>query len=351
MAAQGREPKGAAGRPAGPGALPQRPANALPIGKNLATAPRWYLATHHRRTAQGKDNRSSFKNLPDFSPSATLVVQAFRQVCDGKGVVMVQVGIGASVCRARDDAALGHARLPLAGAPHVVALGGTVTPGRHVALPYPALLEGAVGCPVVNLGAPNAGPDHYLADRTALQRAAQASLSIVEAGGADGVTNPFYSVHSRRNDRFLAATPALRHLFPAVDFTEIHYTRHLLSVLRHADPDRFAVVARTLQDTWLVRMQALLSHLPPRRILLLVRRQVLAGDPAPGPVIDRALIAGLGAELVEVVLPRPEGPPEGVLPDAADHRRIASALLPAVRRLLRLDTLPPLVLGQANRIG
>jgi hypothetical protein len=238
---------------------------------------------------------------------------------------------------------------------YVVALGGTATLGKAVAQPFPALVEEAVRCPVVNLGAPNAGPDFYLADPARLQIAAQSQAAILQLAGAEGVTNAFYTVHNRRNDRFLGPTPALRGLFPDVDFAEIHFTRHLLSVLHRTDAARFAVVARLLRATWLVRMQALLRHLPPRRILLLLSRDVSAAgaeDPLHPAVLDRAMIAGLCAPettLVEVTLPEAAPLPGACLPDAEDHRRIAAGLGPQVRRLLGGP--PRLILRQADRVG
>jgi hypothetical protein len=230
---------------------------------------------------------------------------------------------------------------------YVVALGGTATLGKAGATPYPALVQGVAGCPVVNLGALNAGPDYYLAEPQLLQLAAGAQLALVQPGGAEGVTNPFYTVHSRRNDRFLGATPALRHLFPAVDFTDIHFTRHLLAVLHRTDPDRFAHVAQTLRHTWVARLRALLHHLPPRRIVLHLTGPALAEAGLYPPLVDPALMAllcGPGTALVEVALSDPAG-----LPGPQDHARIAACLAPELHRLI--PGTPPLILRQTDRVG
>ena len=100
--------------------------------------------------------------------------------------------------------------------PYVALLGGSATFGKYVATPFADLVEQALGQPVANLGAQNAGPDFYLADRATLDIAARARVAVVQVTGADTLSNPFYTVHARRNDRFLAASPALRDLYPEV---------------------------------------------------------------------------------------------------------------------------------------
>ncbi|HLQ19378.1 MAG TPA: DUF6473 family protein, partial [Tabrizicola sp.] len=89
--------------------------------------------------------------------------------------------------------------------PYVAMLGGSATFGKYVERPYPALVEAALGRPVANLGGLNAGPDFYLTDPAALDVAARAQVAVVQVTGAEALSNPFYTVHSRRNDRFLAA--------------------------------------------------------------------------------------------------------------------------------------------------
>lgn len=228
---------------------------------------------------------------------------------------------------------------------YVVALGGTVTLGKAVAQPYPVLLGLLAGCPVLNLAAPHAGPDFYLADPPRLDLARGASLVLLQLCGVEGVTNPFYTVHSRRNDRFLGTTPALRALFPDVDFAEVHFTRHLLTFLHRSDPTRFAHVLHGLRSAWVARMQALLRHLPPRRVLLRLRaptEDLLSGD-----LIDRGMMAALtgpGTALVELPLPATTA-----LPAPQDHARIAERLAPHLRRLLPDPA--PLILRPADRVG
>src|SRR6056297_2682323 len=116
-------------------------------------------------------------------------------------------------------------RRSLAGA-YVACLGGTETCGSFVDRPWPALLEQDLGTPCVNLGLPNAGPDVLAGDPGLLRMARRARAVVVQLPCAMNLSNPFYRVHPRRNDRFVAAETPLRDLFPEVDFTEFHFTRH-----------------------------------------------------------------------------------------------------------------------------
>ena len=240
--------------------------------------------------------------------------------------------------------------------PYVAILGGSASFGKYVAQPYPALLEQALGLPVANLAALNAGPDLYLGDPATLEIAGKARVAVVQITGAETLTNPLYTVHSRRNDRFLAATPALRDLYPDVDFTEIHFTRHLLMVLQRTDPLRFDRVLGVLQATWLQRMVALLAALPTRRALLWLAEAPpppTADRLGPGfgpPLVDRRMIAalqGMGGDLIKVV-PSPAAQSEGpagmhfpetemqqarALPGAAIHLEVAARLAPEIARL------------------
>jgi hypothetical protein len=296
----------------------------------------------------------------------------------------IQSGAGAIdylPCRYGQSRALFRGPARCLSGRYAAVLGGSATFGKHVAQPFPDLLEGGLGCPVANLGAQNAGPDFYLADPGVLDVAARAQLAVVQLGGADGVSNPFYTVHPRRNDRFLGVTPALRGLFPEVDFAEIHFTRHLLSVLYRTDAARFQTVAQVLRSTWVGRMQELLVHLPPRRILLSLGRPAPAGAVPPeggvlsgaGPfLVDSRMIARLqSAATVLVEVGRlsslqdelaGNGPFAGIdpaidpaqarsLPGPGGHRTIAAGLLPQARAFLPQARLAPLILRGASAAG
>jgi Domain of unknown function (DUF6473) len=232
--------------------------------------------------------------------------------------------------------------------PYVAVLGGSGAFGRYVARPYSDLVEAALDRPVANLAALNAGPDFYLSDPDTLKIAAGAAVAVVQVTGAEALSNPFYTVHSRRNDRFLAATPALRDLYPEVDFADIHFTRHLLQVLRRADVGRFATVVRGLQEAWLDRMRALLARLPERRMLLWVTGAGPDSDPL---FIDRVLIEALRPKVPEIVaatpsararamapfdmsFPETEAAQAACLPGAAVHAELAEVLVAGLQGLL-----------------
>ncbi len=240
---------------------------------------------------------------------------------------------------------------------YIAMLGGSQTFGKYVAAPFPLLVEEATGHPVANLGGLNAGPDFYLSDPAALQVAAGARVAVVQITGAEAMSNPFYTVHSRRNDRFLAASPALCALYPEVEFTDIHFTRHLLMVLRQAGPHRFATVTAGLKANWLTRMRMLLSRLPARRVVLRLADMAPTGvadllDPAFGPLlVDATMLAVLRPEvsaIVEVVpsdkaraeglgrmqVPETEVEAARCLPGSAVHDEVAARLAPVVAAFL-----------------
>jgi hypothetical protein len=245
--------------------------------------------------------------------------------------------------------------------PYIAMLGGSPTFGKYVAEPYPALVERALGMPVANLAGLNAGPDFYLTNPSAVDIAARATAVVVQITGAEAVSNPLYTVHSRRNDRFLAATPALRALFPKVDFAEIHFTRHLLIVLDRADPDRFQTVVGVLKANWLAKMQALLARLPHRSLLLWLADKPAPDsadtlDAAPGPLfIDRPMLDSLGRRLIEAIpseaaraegasgmfFPETEAQQAHALPGSAVHVEVAARLAPALQGLTAMEKGPP----------
>jgi hypothetical protein len=183
--------------------------------------------------------------------------------------------------------------------PYTVVLGGTETYGKFVAQPYPSVLAQKTGRLVVNFGYMNAGPDAYLNDPGTLAIAAGSEVAIVQLIGAANVSNRFYTVHPRRNDRFVMATPWLRALFPEVDFTEFHFTGHLVQTLHHVSPKRFALVAAELRAVWLDRMRQLLGRLSGKVVLLWMADQPpppAAPEPEPSArplLVDAEMIAEL----------------------------------------------------------
>ena len=186
-------------------------------------------------------------------------------------------------------------------------LGGIETYGKFTAAPYPALVEQQTGLRSVNLGCVNAGVDAYLSDPNLIDICARARVTVIQLMGAQNMSNRLYSVHPRRNDRFLAASPLLHRLYPEVDFTEFHFTRHLLNALVQACPQKFASVRKELKDTWMARMHTLIERIGTRVVLLWLADHDPSGDGPCGlcatdPLfIDRQMIEALRPEVDAVV--------------------------------------------------
>ncbi|WP_299852107.1 DUF6473 family protein [uncultured Roseovarius sp.] len=147
-------------------------------------------------------------------------------------------------------------------------LGGTDTYGKFIEQPFPALIEARTGVKCVNFGWPNAGVDVYLNDIGVQLAARNARLTVLQVPCVANMTNRFYSVHPRRNDRFLEASGTLRAMFGEVDFTEFHFVRHMLHRLQTVSEGRFGTVREEIQTAWVSRMQLLLQKLEGDVVLL-----------------------------------------------------------------------------------
>jgi hypothetical protein len=241
--------------------------------------------------------------------------------------------------------------------PYVAVLGGTETYGKFIPRPWPALVEDETGLRVVNLGCVNAGADVYLSDPGVMEVAAGARLALVQVMGAGNLTNRYYAVHPRRNDRFLRATGALAHLYPEVDFTNFNFTRHLLQTLQAVSATRFEVLADELRRTWVARMRALIESVGVPVVLVWIAGHGpgprgpadLAADPL---LVDRPMIDAvrhLAAVWVEPSTPLPSGagalegmafaemerPAAEGLPGPLAHEAVALQVAEAVDQLLR----------------
>jgi hypothetical protein len=179
-------------------------------------------------------------------------------------------------------------------------LGGTETYGRYVARPFPDLVEQALGVPVVNLGLPNAGLDAFVQDADVMHMVSGARAVVVQVLGAQNLSNRYYAVHPRRNDRFLGAHAPLKALFPEVDFTEFNFTRHLLQSLYRVSADRFAVLAAELRGVWMDRMHSLLAQAQRPILLWAAPVAPLLGT---GRLEDRLYPTLVTAAMMEAVRP------------------------------------------------
>jgi hypothetical protein len=207
---------------------------------------------------------------------------------------------------------------------HVAVVGGGQGPEDGGA-PYPAWLEAELGVPCADLGVLNASVEAFLGDPVVPEACRAAQATVVEAMGAANLSNRLYSVHPRRNDRFLRPSGALRALYPEVDFAEICFTRHLLLRLRDANAERFDLVVEELRIAWAARMRAFLERIGPRTLLLWAPGG--EGPLGPEPLfVTPAMVEAL-RPLVAGIVVVPET-------DAAAHREVAAALAGPVRALL-----------------
>jgi hypothetical protein len=168
-------------------------------------------------------------------------------------------------------------------APHVLCLGGTETFGRFIAEPYPALLAARLGVPVTNMGVAGSGLDVVVEDGAIQAAAATATAIVLQISGAQSLSNRLYTVHPRRNDRFVKASEILQTIYRDVDFTEFHFVRHMLDHLKAVSLERFDVVRTELQTVWQIRMRRFLdSAAVPVHLLWLARCGPVAEEPEYG---------------------------------------------------------------------
>ncbi|WP_460272617.1 DUF6473 family protein [Celeribacter sp. ULVN23_4] len=171
--------------------------------------------------------------------------------------------------------------------PYVVFLGGTETYGKYIEAPFADLVEAGTGIETVNLGCVNAGLDVFLGDDSILDICAKAKMTVLQISGAQNMSNRFYAVHQRRNDRFLRASTLLRTIYREVDFTDFNFTRHLLQTLEQVSEEKFSMVRQELRDAWGARMRTMAQKLHGELILLWV------SDHAPE---DEAACEAIGAD-------------------------------------------------------
>lgn len=163
-------------------------------------------------------------------------------------------------------------------APYIAFLGGTETVGPFLTHPFPTLVAEACGLECVNLGIKNAGPDVFLKDPEVIKLVQGAQAVVLEVTGVRNLSNAYYEVHPRRNDRVTRPHAALRDLMPTFDFVDVHYTGHLLEeIAEKAGPNACERVVAELKTVWVDRMQALMKAIhAPVHLLRFVTR--IAGD-------------------------------------------------------------------------
>ena len=192
---------------------------------------------------------------------------------------------------------------------YIAFLGGTETYGKFIENPFVNQIEQQLGIICVNFGWANAGVDVFLHDKGVLQAAQTARAVVLQLPSAQNMSNRFYAVHPRRNDRFVAPLALMRQVFPEVDFSEFHFTRHMLRHLQRRAPDRFSVLRKELQTIWISRIRLLLSKIDNDVVLLwFSKRRPSQDNDSPDVSFDPALVTrpmveavrGYSTEVVEV---------------------------------------------------
>ncbi len=157
--------------------------------------------------------------------------------------------------------------------PYLAFIGGTETYGKYIESPFSALIEKSLGRTCVNFGCVNGGVDAFVNDPTIMAACHDADMTVVQIMGANFLSNRFYSVHPRRNDRFLRASTVLEAIYSDVDFSDFNYTRHMLGKLHALSAERFDIVIAELREAWIARMKNMLGQIGPRAVLLWFARE------------------------------------------------------------------------------
>ena len=236
----------------------------------------------------------------------------------------------------------------------VAFLGGSETYGKFVASPFPELVGDGLGETCVNLGCHNAGLDAIIQDDTLVSICNSAKITVVQIMGAANLSNSFFTVHPRRNDRFIQASSMMERMFPDVDFMEFNYTHHLLAKMKRVSPEGYQHLVQNLQETWVVRMSQLISRLQGKVILVwfanqLPERQITENEPffVTRRMLDRVKAKAMGCVEIafsdEVSTLGTEGmhflghehEAAKKMPNPMAHQEIATALLPVIKNHMR----------------
>ena len=239
--------------------------------------------------------------------------------------------------------------------PYVAFIGGTETYGKFVQRPFPALVEERLSMPCVNFGFINAGVDVFVHDPFVCKAATGARVTVVQIMGAQNMSNRFYAVHPRRNDRFTGAATLLQTIYREVDFSNFNFTRHMLGHLQSISSERFEVVREELRQAWTARMRTLLSRIGGKVVLLRVKGTEDADTQdrfGPEPLFvtpDMVAEAATHATAVVDVTPSPEAlaagtrgmvfsdletPAARLVPGPDIHAEVADAVAEAVQALI-----------------
>ena len=194
-------------------------------------------------------------------------------------------------------------------------VGSSETFGKYVADPYVSRVEREIDFPCVNFSAVNAGVDAFFQDESLVTLCSRSKLTVIQVMGAQNMSNRFYTVHARRNDRFLRASALLQTIYRELDFTDFSFTRHMLGTLKSVSPTRFQVVEEELRSAWVARMTNLLGRIRgPKALLWLKETDDRFADPVglggePLFLNEESIrkVSQICDELIEVPMERPRG--------------------------------------------
>ena len=233
-------------------------------------------------------------------------------------------------------------------------VGADETFGRFVDRPFAAILEERLDRRCLNLGSLFCGLDTLCADTGLFSLISGAELCILQTPSVLGQTNHFYRVHPRRNDRVLAPTQDLIALYPEVDFADVHYVCHLVSLLQNQNDARFEFVAEELRRNWVVKIRDLLGKLKTPVLLLnlrVLRHQGSAGQDGEAviSITDHMLeqvrsvsagctqvsahVSGHSDELEDMLFGTLQQPMAEHMIGPAAHKLVAEALVAPIRNL------------------
>ncbi|MEP3843845.1 MAG: DUF6473 family protein [Paracoccaceae bacterium] len=240
--------------------------------------------------------------------------------------------------------------------PFVAFFGGTNTYGKFVERPFADLIEDELGTACVNFGCLNAGVDVLAHDSFMCEIRDRSRISVVQIVSPRNMSNRFYTVHPRRNDRFLKPSALLEAVYKEVDFSQFNFTKHMLKRLHEVSSDRFRAVKEEIQTAWCARMRQILGEMSGQVVLLWVSdrkpeddQTEFGRDPwfvsremldevtskvaAYVEVVASPNVVNLGTE--GMVYSEMEEPAARTLLGPAAHREVAEKLVPVLRSLLK----------------
>lgn len=211
------------------------------------------------------------------------------------------------MCRYAGARTMSRGPLRDPGRDYVAFIGGSDTFGQFVDSPFPDMVEQRTGDTCINLGRPNAGIDVFLNDPSLMNMCNRARTTVIQIMGTQFMSNRFFTVDPRRNNRFLRASKLLKAIYYDVDFGSIETTNDLLMTLARTAPDRLHLVRAEMQTAWVARMRTLIDAIDGQVILLWAADHPPAERHRPVGLcrtplfVDRPMIAAINGEDVQVV--------------------------------------------------